>query len=136
MMKYGEAKVILRNIIGEYNLDDLQWRAVEKAISTFDKIEKGTLIELPCKVGDTVYFVWDELHVMGQHNIKHILSMEQWKIDRILFIGENEWSVRGVGEIMPDGSHDFFWCHSSKFGVWWFLTEEEARAKIKELQNG
>ena len=30
-----------------------------------DKIEQGTLIELPCKVGDTVYFIDEKRFILG-----------------------------------------------------------------------
>lgn len=33
------------------------WNAINRLAELEDKIENGTLIELPCKVGDTVYFV-------------------------------------------------------------------------------
>ena len=110
-MKYGEAKVILRNIIGEYNLDDLQWRAVEKAISTFNKIEQGTLIELPCKVGDRLYVIAD--------GIWHCQQVWQFRYDSCgLF-------VKTVG-IYP---YDFEWGETA------FLTREEAEKRLKELQE-
>ena len=37
--------------------------AIDRLAEFEDKIEQGTLIELPCKVGDTVYLIemdWDE----------------------------------------------------------------------------
>ena len=103
--------------------------AIDRLADLEDKIEKGTLIELPCKVGDTVYWVWEEYTVR-----KRYLSIYEWKVDRFE-LREKEWSVRGVGEQLQDGSYEFFWCHSSKFGIWWFLTREEAEKKLKELQE-
>lgn len=94
-----------------------------------DKIEQGTLIELPCKVGDAVYWVWEEFT-----NGKQKLSIEEWKIE-VIRIEENEWSVKGFGEEREDGSRPYFWCHSSRFGIWWFLTREEAEKRLKELQE-
>ena len=95
-----------------------------------DKIEQGTLIELPCKVGDTVYWVWEEYT-----NGKQKLSIEEWDVE-VIHIEENAWSVKGFGKEREDGSRAFFWCHSSRFGIWWFLTREEAEKRLKELQNG
>jgi hypothetical protein len=94
-----------------------------------DKIEQGTLIELPCKVGDTVYWVWEEYT-----NGKQKLSIEEWEVEKIC-IEKNEWAVKGLGEELVEGVRQFFWCHSSKFGIWWFLTREEAESKLKELQE-
>ena len=34
------------------------WNAIERLAELEDKIENGTLIELPCKVGDTVYHLY------------------------------------------------------------------------------
>ena len=97
-----------------------------------DKIEQGTLIELPCKVGDTVYWVWDEYNDITK---EQILSIEEWKVDRIQ-INENDWSVRGVDKPLENGDIPFFWCHSSRYKIYWFLTREEAEKRLKELQNG
>lgn len=94
-----------------------------------DKIERGTLIELPCKVGDTVYWVWEEYT-----NGKQKLSIEEWEIEKIC-IEKNEWAVKGLGEELVEGIRQFFWCHSSKFGIWWFLTREEAEKRLLELQG-
>ena len=94
-----------------------------------DKIEQGTMIELPCKVGDTVYWVWEEYTNGKQH-----LSIEEWQVE-VIHIEENEWAVKGFGKEREDGSRPFFWCHSSRFGIWWFLTREEAEKRLKELQE-
>ena len=94
-----------------------------------DKIEQGTLIELPCKVGDMVYWVWEEYT-----NGKQKLSIEEWEVEKIC-IEKNEWAVKGLGEELVEGVRQFFWCHSSKFGILWFLTREEAEKKLKELQE-
>jgi hypothetical protein len=94
-----------------------------------DKIEQGTLIELPCKVGDTVYWVWEEYT-----NGKQKLSIEEWEVEKIC-IEKNEWAVKGLGEELVEGVRQFFWCHSSKFGIWWFLTREEAEKRMLELQG-
>ena len=40
------------------------------------------------------------------------------------------------GEELVEGVRQFFWCHSSRFGILWFLTREEAEKRLKELQNG
>lgn len=35
------------------------WNAIKRLAELEDKIENGTLIELPCKVRDTVWFVYE-----------------------------------------------------------------------------
>ena len=51
-----------------------------------DKIENGTLIELPCKVGDTVYCllaqgVWGTLYTTGKPIAR--------EVNKIIFNGQN-----------------------------------------------
>ena len=111
------------NIVNDYE------KVVNRLTELEDKIEQGTLIELPCKVGDTVYWVWEEFT-----NGKQKLSIEEWKVE-VIHIEENEWAVKGFGKEREDGSRPFFWCHSSKFGILWFLTSEEAEKRLKELQE-
>ena len=105
------------------------FNAIERLAELEDKIEQGTLIEVPCKVGDTVYWVWEEYT-----NGKQKLFIEEWEVEKIC-IEKNEWAVKGLGEELVEGVRQFFWCHSSKFGTWWFLTREEAEKRLKELQN-
>ena len=111
--------------------------ALDNLVKVFNRLaeyeddeESGKIVRLPCKVGDTVYFVWEEYT-----NGKQKLSIEEWEVEKIC-IEKNEWSVKGLGEELVEGVRQFFWCHSSKFGIWWFLTREEAEKKLKELQNG
>ena len=82
------------------------------------KIENGTLIDLPCKVGDTVYYV-----------IKH-------EEDYVMEVG----FIRSIS-IQPDG----IWlaCHYNSGLSYWhkhkdeklFFDIAEAEAKLKELQG-
>ena len=105
--------------------DELGYSYIYQRLAELEnKIEQGTLIELPCKVGDTVYWVWEELT-----NGKQKLSIHEWQVDTIQ-LKKDEWAVRGVGKERQDGSREFFWCHSSRFGIWWFLTREEAEKKL------
>lgn len=48
----GQVKFILKD--GENPIEKFQ-NALDRLAELEDKIEQGTLIELPCKVGDTVY---------------------------------------------------------------------------------
>jgi hypothetical protein len=104
--------------------------AIDRLAEWENDYESGKVVKLPCKVGDTVYWVWEEFT-----NGKQKLSIEEWEVEKIC-IEKNEWSVKGLGEEIVEGVRQFFWCHSSRFGIWWFLTREEAEKKLKELQNG
>ena len=90
-----------------------------------DKIENGTLIELPCKVGDTVFFAvdngWDCVEIDEIHIFKDDIVFEWVQYDRGYELTElwdsDDFSIRDIGKTV-------------------FLTREEAEKRLKELQNG
>ena len=90
-----------------------------------DKIENGTLIELPCKVGDTVYFAvnngWDCAEIDEIHIFKDDIVFEWVQYDRGYELTElwdcGDFSLKDIGKTV-------------------FLTREEAEKRLKELQNG
>lgn len=85
--------------------------AYNKLSAIEDKIEQGTMIELPCKVGDKVYVIAD--------GIWHCQEVWQFRYDSCgLF-------VKTVG-VYP---YDFEWGETA------FLTREEAEKRLKELQE-
>lgn len=90
----------------------LSGEAVDRLAELEDKIEKGTIIELPCKVGDTVYQFDNggevyELMILGITIYKNKLYYETIGID---------FDNTAIG-------------HSI------FLTREEAEKRLKELQE-
>jgi hypothetical protein len=85
--------------------------AVERLAELEDKIEQGTLVELPCKVGDTVYVIADGMW--------HCQEVWQFRYDMFGL------SVRTVG----DHPFDFEWGERA------FLTREEAEKRLLELQG-
>ena len=100
--------------IERYKVGELQKQVKEYQ----DKIEQGTLIELPCKVGDTVYCVYAAT-------------------------GVQEWEVRGI-QISENtilfllghkGTDDYNAAHLSEKGRYLFFTREEAEKRLKELQE-
>ena len=86
-----------------------------------DKIENGTLIELPCKYGNTAWFVYetenDEMFLdEGVIQSFSIDSCGLW-VYVIYKSGLTYWhTIEAIGERL-------------------FLTKAEAEAKLKELQN-
>lgn len=104
-------------------------RALKRLCELEDKIEAGTLVELPCKVGDKVYVIpsytnvklnlvcekcgmsADMLNIVTSPCIDHITF---YKGDYAIF---NECEMLGRGE---------------SFGETWFLTYKEAEAELKE----
>ena len=90
-----------------------------EAIDILTKYENGTLIELPCKVGDTVYyetFINNGSESVGiqPHEVKSIYTS----------IVTSNFSGYGHTIVELD-----------EFGKTVFLTKAEAEAKLKELEE-
>lgn len=106
-----------------YDCDELIQGKLKKAIQYLaeleDKIEKGTLIELPCKVGDTVYVVYP---------VSGIQELEVGGIG----IHTNDIAFR----LGHKGTEDYNVAWLKEEGEYLFFTREEAEKRLKELQNG
>ncbi len=84
-----------------------------------DKMEQGTIIELPCKdlgafpckMGETVWLIYKRYWNVADKN--------------------GFWVLRG-SKVSPHNKKRF----SDDFGKFVFLTREEAENRLKELQNG
>lgn len=85
-----------------------------------DKIENGTLVELPCKVGEIMYEVIDGIPI------------QEWKIESICF---NRAYPKGV--IWAERTRDFAqWKFSIEdCGTKWFATKAEAEKRLEEIRN-
>ena len=83
-----------------------------------DKIENGTLIELPCKVGDTIYevFKYHKPPFIQQTKVEKIIVTEKCLKLKLARNSFYETSIASLGKTL-------------------FLTEEAAEAQIKELQE-
>lgn len=83
-----------------------------------DKIEQGTLIELPCKVGDTVYEFFKD----------HIPPfIKETKIEKIV--------ITAKGLRLRLARNSFYETAISSLGKTVFLARKEAEARLKELQE-
>lgn len=91
-----------------------------------DKIENGTLIELPCKVGDKIFFV-EQLINSGEWVLCNDYASGEYIVtDIYLNINkEPKFRVKNLYGTLK----------LSDFGERAFLTKAEAKAKLKELQN-
>ena len=83
-----------------------------------DKIMDGTLIKLPCKVGDRIWAI------LGNN----IFSR---KVKSIVIRGDG-YTIKTSN---TNGWKDLEPYYNAEFGVIWFLTKAEAEAKLKELQE-
>ena len=81
-----------------------------------DKIENGTLIELPCKVGDRIWAILGN-NIFGR------------KVKSIVIRGDG-YTIKTSN---TNGWKDLEPYYNAEFGVIWFLTKAEA--KLKELQE-
>ena len=92
-----------------------------------DKIEQGTLIELPIPYGTELHFLWSrEHHVKPQPPRVH--STSEWifniRSDGKAWLSSNDIPCGYYGEYLHE------------LGKTVFLTREEAEKRLKEIQNG
>lgn len=81
-----------------------------------DKIEQGRLVELPCKAGDTIYWISSNNRDIIEVVVNRIAFVEHDR--KILYVAE-----KGVGE------------YSIMFVDDIYTTKAEAEAKLRELQG-
>lgn len=101
---------------------------IDRLADLEDKIENGTLVELPCKVGDTIYvpYQYNGVEGISFHKIYQIVIMEN--------------DIYVDFEVDTDIDYVFAYIYNfGKFNIAWlnkrfFLTKAEAENKLKELQ--
>lgn len=103
--------------------------ALTIAIDTLEKLEEGKLIELPCKVGDEVYY-------LGGHYERHktkvyVDEIKKGIVDHIT-IGQ-----KGVPQIDVCDDENVWTTFDGvdDFGKTIFLTKEEAEKALEGLKN-
>jgi hypothetical protein len=89
-----------------------------------NKIEQGTLIELPCKYGELLFKVCSDRDSFGEV-YRHI---EACRVDEIMIFRSGGFVV-GVREINTG------YGHNGTLGDTLFFTFEEAEKRLKELQE-
>lgn len=103
---------LLTSILEQYKLSDEQAEELQKVIY---KLDDGRLVELPCKVGDTVYInAWFGKAV--PHVVKKIGSV---------YVQTDDARHQG-------GTADFY---ADDFEKSVFLTREEAEKALKEVKG-
>ena len=87
-----------------------------------DKIENGTLIELPCKVGDKIWYI-DKNYTIQQAEVTCIdIRTTSRHIIATRYVLEKEDTIK-IALMFED------------FNVDYWLTKAEAEAKLKELKG-
>lgn len=94
---------------------------INKACDILAKVERGELVELPCKVGDTVYVYNLDVcdWVMSPKVLTFVLCQSGWFVTLDM----------GSTDKHPDG--EVWYMKLSDFGKTVFLTREEANQALK-----
>ena len=99
-----------------------------------DLEENGRLIELPCKIGDDVWFVPSQtnykLNILNHHREENKICHQ--KVARITF-SRNGWYLECDKDLEYANDHILI---DKMYKETWFLTKSEAEAKLKELRGG
>lgn len=96
-----------------YEVDRCQrYVAFRKLADYEDAAEQGLLVKLPCKPGDTIYYVAD-----GKITEKHVIG---FLYTNQLYIVTEEFN---------------FNCPAALIGHVLFITRDEAKAKLKEMES-
>lgn len=105
---------------GYSNIQAAEEELLDRLAELEDKIENGTLVELPCKVGDVMYEVIGDAYI------------DEWEIESICF---NKTYPKGV--IWAKRTRDFarwkFWIEDC--ATKWFATKAEAEKRLEEIRN-
>lgn len=81
-------------------------QCIERLCELEDKIESGLLLELPCKLGETIYFIWSLWNVGPKRNTIYQVREKKFVLDDLQYLG-----------------------------VWCFSTKEAAEARLAELKG-
>lgn len=95
--------------------------------------DRSRFVELPCKVGDTVYAYWDMCNSFS--NVPH--TIENFIVDVVIIADEENdfvgFRARRIGE--EDGCAYDIEFDLSDIGKTVFLSREEAEQALKEREN-
>lgn len=84
-----------------------------------DMLDDGTLVELPCKVGDIVY----RLHLPAK-------EIKEWEVLNVVITKKTVSFDLG-----HTGTDDYSFFYDYEFGTYYFLDKSQAEAKLKELKG-
>ena len=103
---------------GDYDAFFAYSMAVKRLGEFEEKIENGTLVELPCKVGDVVYEVFEN------HEQPFI---KQTKVEKII--------ITNKGLRLKLERNSVYETSIASLGKTLFFTQEEAEKKLEEMKN-
>lgn len=93
-------------------------QAYDRLVELEDKIESGKMIELPCKVGERIYYI-DEY-------IAEFDKVEEYTVEKIEIVKDQIriWFGDNIGYALAEN-----------FGKEVFTDKSKAKARLKELQG-
>ena len=112
----------------------LSGEAVDKLAELEDRIENKTLIDLPCKVGDWLYYIYEnKIHKAKVEEIKFNVYKHGIKNESIDIFA---YDFKNKLELSFYYKEDFSMLDTETIDfVKTFLTKAEAEAKLKELRG-
>lgn len=121
--RFSDEAIGIVNELHHERLEEYEYNPLIDALNRLaefeDKIENGTLVELPCKVGDKAYAVWP-----------YDGEIEEWIVKRIE-INNNFY----IYKLSHDGTDDYMAFTSKEVGEYIFFNKEQAEAKSKEFRG-
>lgn len=131
-IQYDNGEYIVTCYPKNNNLSDVDRMAV-KLCELEDKIENGTLLELPCKVGDTAYRITrlynGEIMIVEGMVFEFAITHESSQRDKYRFYF---WGKADTNYASRQYSK---WCEFTDFGKTVFLSCEEAEKELAERSN-
>ena len=120
----------LISILEQYKLSDEQAEELQKVI---DKLDDGLLVELPCKVGDTVYVdaMALSIYLMDIMDIKEE-NLPAYFVGEVVSFRITEKKKLVHIRIQEQWLDDFYFV---SFGKTVFLTREEAEKALQEVKE-
>ena len=115
-------------------VSDYASKVLTKLADYEDTEEQGLLIRLPCKVGDTVYVVTSPFNVFDDIEYDENMKDEVYEayVSSVSFYESGE-QYRIYAKVTNHFIGAYF--RECDFGKTVFLTEAEAKAKLKELRG-
>lgn len=111
--------------------DDEEIEAVYRKLKDYEDLEEqGRLLKLPCKVGDTVYCIFNRYTKCTSSNERFDECSCQWC--------EYECDSKKENYVQDMRAYSLDWIVTNlkNFGKTIFPTKSEAEAKLKELRGG
>lgn len=112
----------------EHHETDFNYKALEKLAHYEDLEEQGRLIELPCAVGDTVWYIKEKSSLYPSYHTYY-----DWYDFRIGYIALTKRGI--VFGRKGSGMFADIMFNANDIGKTVFLTKEEAEAKLAEMKG-